>query len=97
MGSSRSLIWHVYSQSSLTHSDVPRALRRGGRQPIPPLTTARAPAENPGSRVKGSTEKPDSFIKETYTEGYVSAYVFRIKGFNLVNESRVCSFQYVEV
>lgn len=62
-----------------------------------PSPLPESPPETPGSHVKGSTEKPDSFIKETYTKGYVSAYVFRIKGFNLVNESWVCSFQYVEV
>ena len=64
---------------------------------ILPSPLPKPPAEAPGRCVQGSTEKPSSCIKETYTEGYISVCVFWIKGLHLVNESWVCSFQYVEV
>lgn len=54
-------------------------------------------AEAPGSWVKGSLEKPFLFNKETYTEGYASVCVFWIEGLHLINESRICSFHYVQV
>lgn len=34
---------------------------------------------------------------DTYAEGYVPACVFWVKGLHLVNESRICSFYYIEV